>query len=154
MNRNSDYYVVVKVSDGKSWGNATQILRTKPDISNEFAAEPSDREPKALSTVFSLSVYSQKTFASLDQYVFGYIDPSDGVTKIAMTQKSYKKFSKFILPEPTTGSSITCYVDVIMPNRVSMTYYKTVSLSPSDITVTAFMDETTTAVMDDIVESM
>ena len=71
-----------------------------------------------------------------------------------MTQKSYKKFTKFILPDTTAGSSITCYVDVIMPNRVSMTYYKTVSLSPSDLTVTAFMDEASTAVMDDIVESM
>ena len=73
MSRNSDYYVVVKVTDGKAWGNATQILRTKPDISNEFEVEPGDLDPKALTTLFSLSVFSQKTFDSLDQYVFGYI---------------------------------------------------------------------------------
>jgi len=102
------------------------VLKTKPDISNEFTVEPSEIEPKALTTKFTLSVFSQKTFDTLDQYIFGYLDPKDGRTKIPMTQKSYKKFSNFVLPEPSTGTSITCYVDVIMPNRVSMTYYQTV----------------------------
>lgn len=36
LNRNTLYSVYVEVTDGVSWGNATQILRTKPDISNEF----------------------------------------------------------------------------------------------------------------------
>jgi hypothetical protein len=154
LNRNSLYSVYVYCTDGVSWGNATQILRTKPDISNEFYVEPENIEPRALTTKYSLSVYSQKTFETLDQYVFGYINPKDMVTKIPMTQKTYKKQVMFILPEPTTGTTITCYVDVIMPNRVSMTYYKTVSLLPTDMTVQQFSDDVQYAVMDDIVESM
>ena len=47
--------------------------------------EPAEIEPKALTTKFSLSVYSQKTFDTLDQYVFGYLNPKDGITKIPMT---------------------------------------------------------------------
>jgi hypothetical protein len=58
MNRNSLYSVVVQVTDGKNWGNATQILRTKPDISNDFLVEPSDLIPLSLTTKFSLSVFS------------------------------------------------------------------------------------------------
>jgi hypothetical protein len=41
-----------------------------------------------------------------------------------------------------------------MPNRVSMTYRRTVQLSPSDMTVSQFLDGMSTAIMDDIVESM
>jgi hypothetical protein len=156
MNSTSLYTVFVQVTDGKYWGNATQTLRTKPDISNEFKVESNELEPKPLSTLFSLSVYSQKTFDTLDQYVFGYIDPSDKITKIPMTQKTYKKLVEFILPEPAANSdnTIQCYVDVIMPNRVSMTYRRTVQLSPSDMTVSQFLDGMSTAIMDDIVESM
>lgn len=129
MNRNSLYTVVVKVTDGTNWGNATQILRTKPDISNDFLVEPSDLDPRALTTKFSLSVFSQKTFDTLDKYVFGYIDPADSITKIPMTQMNYKKYANFIVPDPGLTLAITFYVDVIMPNRVSMTYYQSVAMS-------------------------
>jgi hypothetical protein len=57
LNRNTLYSVYVEVTDGVRWGNATQILRTKPDISNEFSVEPSSLDPRALTTVFALSVY-------------------------------------------------------------------------------------------------
>lgn len=40
LNRNTLYSVYVEVTDGVRWGNATQILRTKPDLSNEFSVEP------------------------------------------------------------------------------------------------------------------
>lgn len=40
LNRNTLYSVYVQVTDGVRWGNATQILRTKPDLSNEFSVEP------------------------------------------------------------------------------------------------------------------
>lgn len=92
LNRNTLYTVSVQVNDTVSYGNASQIIRTKPDISNEFNVEPSDIEPKALTTIFSLSVYNQRTFDTLDTYVFGYVSPDDGITKIPMTQKTYKKF--------------------------------------------------------------
>lgn len=85
LNRNTLYSVFVNVTDGVSWGNATQILRTKPDISNEFSVEAASLEPRALTTMFALSVYGQRTFDTLDQYVFGYVDPKDGLTKIPMT---------------------------------------------------------------------
>jgi recombinational DNA repair ATPase RecF len=41
-----------------------------------------------------------------------------------------------------------------MPNRVSMTYFKTVQIFPSDLTVAQFNNEIRRAHMDDIVESM
>jgi hypothetical protein len=56
LNRNTLYSVFVSVTDGVSWGNATQILRTKPDISYEFSVEPSSLEPRALTTMFGLTV--------------------------------------------------------------------------------------------------
>lgn len=77
LNRNSLYYVYVEVTDGVSWGNATQVLQTKPDLSNEFTVEPASLDPRSLTTVWSLSVYGQRTFDTLDQYVFGYVDPRD-----------------------------------------------------------------------------
>jgi hypothetical protein len=49
---------------------------------------------------------------------------------------------------------ITCYVEVIMPNRVSMTFFKTVQVFPTDLTVAQFSNEIKKARMDDIVESM
>lgn len=92
MNRNSLYTVYVQITDGVSWGNASQTLRTLPQVSNEFYLEPSSLDPMPLSTIFSLTVFNQDTYDNLNQYVFGYINPSDGVTKIPMTQKSYMKF--------------------------------------------------------------
>lgn len=71
-----------------------------------------------------------------------------------MTQKSYLKFASFILPDPGASGQVTCYVEVIMPNRVSMTFYKTVSILPTDMTVAQFSDEINSKFMDDIVESM
>lgn len=155
LNRNSLYYVFVAVTDGTYWGNATQILQTKPDISNEFNVGASDLNHQALVTLYTLSVYSQRTFETLDQYVFGYIDPSDGMTQIPMTSKTYKKFVSFILPNPGSGgNTITCYVNVIMPNRVSMTYYKTAMVLPTSLTVAQFLSGVSTTVMDDIIESL
>lgn len=101
MSRNSLYTVYVNVTDGLSWGYASQTLRTQPAIEVEFFVEPSDSSPVPLTTVFSLQVLSQDTYDSLNQYVFGYINPDDGVTKIPMTKKSYLKFVQFILPQPT-----------------------------------------------------
>jgi|LauGreDrversion4_2_1035121.scaffolds.fasta_scaffold10315_5 hypothetical protein len=49
---------------------------------------------------------------------------------------------------------IICYVEVIMPNRVSMTFFKPVQVLPTDITVAQFNNELRKARMDDIVESM
>ena len=86
--------------------------------------------------------------------MFGYIDPKDGVTKIPMTQKSYKRFTQFILPEPGPSMQITCYVEVIMPNRVSMTFFKTVQVMPTDMVVSQFNNEIRKIRMDDIMESM
>lgn len=60
----------------------------------------------------------------------------------------------FILPSPITGNTITCYVDVVMPNRVAMTYFQTVTLLPTDLTPQQFMQDVQNAVMDDILESM
>jgi hypothetical protein len=57
LNRNSLYYVYVEVTDGVSWGNATQVLQTKPDLSNEFTVEPASLDPRSLTTVWTLSVY-------------------------------------------------------------------------------------------------
>ena len=85
MNRNSLYTVYVQITDGVSWGNASQTLRTLPQVSNEFYLEPSSLDPMPLSTIFSLTVFNQDTYDNLNQYVFGYINPSDGVTKIPMT---------------------------------------------------------------------
>ncbi len=107
-----------------------------------------------MTTVFSLSVFSQETFESLNQYVFGYINPDDGVTKIPMTKKSYMKFVQFILPQPTQGSSITCYVDVVMTNGVTMTYSQTTQLGLPGLLVVDFMQQVQSTVMDDILESM
>lgn len=108
-----------------------------------------------MTTKFALSIYSQRTFETLDTYVFGYVDPKDGKTKIPMTQRTYKRFVTFILPEPLTGSNqINCYAEVIMPNRVSMTFYKPVTLGYSDLTVAAFIEDVQYSVMDDLVESM
>lgn len=57
-----------------------------------------------------------------------------------MTSKTYKKYVSFILPNPGSGgNTITCYVNVIMPNRVSMTYYKTALVNPTSLTVNKFM---------------
>jgi hypothetical protein len=134
LNRNSLYFVYVEVTDGVSWGNATQVLKTKPDLSNEFNVEPASLDPRSLTTMYALSVYGQRTFETMDQYVFGYVDPSDSITKIPMTQKTYKKFVQFILPEPIGTTQITCYVEVILPNRASMTFYKTVTVYPTDMT--------------------
>ncbi len=66
LNRNSLYYVYVEVSDGVSWGNATQVLQTKPDLTNEFNVESGSLDPRSLTTIFSLSVYGQRTFETLD----------------------------------------------------------------------------------------
>lgn len=71
-----------------------------------------------------------------------------------MTQKSYKRQAQFILPEAGASMQITCYVEVIMPNRVSMTYIKTVQVLPTDLTAAQFNTDLRKAVMDDIVESM
>lgn len=41
-----------------------------------------------------------------------------------------------------------------MPNRVSMTFYQTVTIYPNDMTVQQFNDDIKGTFMDDIVESM
>lgn len=68
--------------------------------------------------------------------MFGYVDPKDGSTKIPMTQKTYKKFAQFVLPDSgQMNNQITCYVEVIQPSKVSMTFYKTVTIGVTDMTV-------------------
>ena len=71
-----------------------------------------------------------------------------------MTKKGYLKFVQLILPVPTKGSTITCYVEVVMPNAVSMTYYQTVNVFQTDLTIANFVSDSSSAVVDSILESM
>jgi hypothetical protein len=41
---------------------------------------------------------SQRPIDTADQYVFGYISPYDGYTRVPLYQRSYKKYIRSSLP--------------------------------------------------------
>ena len=59
-----------------------------------------------------------------------------------------------VLPKPTTGTSLTCYVEIKKPNGVSKRYYKTVQVNSPTITTTDLANQVQRIVMDDLTESM
>lgn len=71
-----------------------------------------------------------------------------------MYQRTFKKFTQFVLSSPPSGTSLTCYVDVIQPNGVSATYYQAVTVNPTSLSVSDFNTQVAKAVMDDLIESM
>jgi hypothetical protein len=82
-------------------------------MSFEFSVEPPQGEPHK--TVFTFSVTSQDTLDGLYQYVFGYVNPMDGISNIPIYQKSTNRYQRTMLPYPDGkdfGSDkpyITCY---------------------------------------------
>lgn len=74
----------------------------------EFAVEPRVGEP--LLTVFTFSVTSQDTYDGLYLYVFGYVNPVDGISYIPIYQKSTNRYQRTILPVAPGQSYLSCYV--------------------------------------------
>lgn len=109
----------------------------------------------ALSTVFTMLATTQLIIEPMNQYVFGYLDPSDQSTKRPVQQRSIKRWISLTLPAPQNGgSSLTCYVDVIQPNGVIRTYQSVVTLSQPTLSTSDFNTQVQNAVMDDLIESM
>ena len=65
---------------GKSEGYINTYYNTEPSLSFQFSVEPKKGEP--LNTIFTFSVTSQETLDGLYEYVFGYVNPADGISYI------------------------------------------------------------------------
>lgn len=76
--RGNVYQVQVNATDGFSYGYINMQYQTEPSMSFELSVEPLVGEP--LNTIFTFSVTSQDTLDGLYQYVFGYINPVDGIS--------------------------------------------------------------------------
>lgn len=68
-------------------GNISMIYQTDPsDITFEFFVEPASGV--ALSSLFSLEVTTQQPYDGLFTYVYGYINPIDGITQMPLFRRS------------------------------------------------------------------
>jgi len=56
----------------------------------EFSVEPNEGEPHK--TIFTFSVTSQDTVDGLYSYVFGYVNPVDGISNIPIYQRSTNRY--------------------------------------------------------------
>lgn len=118
----------------------------------EFSVEPPTGEP--LMTVFTFSVTSQDTLDGLYYYVFGYVNPADGISNIPIYQKTFNRYQRTQLPVPTGQSYLTCYAQVMLPSGESKTYLQNVTMTAPTITASMFSNQLNAAVMDNLVESM